>query len=210
MMHLSDRISGLGNFLKKNIGWYYDARDPSIGRYWDGTKFSQVKQLEDVGLETLYDVYTDEPIPDYDRPAAAVQHFQPWKKEELRVEALARSEASKQGVVLPPTKKRGLGCLGIIFFAVIIAMAFNSFSPTDGKKSEAQYVCEQFIKDRLSSPSSAKFGKTTVVQQDATFKVTSVVEAENALGVSLQNTWTCRVLWSPAKQTFILDLIESN
>ncbi|MCQ1988050.1 hypothetical protein [Arthrobacter sp. zg-Y844] len=192
----------------KIIAWYYDARDPEVGKFWNGKEYSQVKTLEEIGLAPLYDASTGELIPDYKRPAAAMQHPKDWNETELRGDARVREEAVDEGRLFVPTKaKKNLGCLTFVVLAAALSI-FGSFTSRDGSKADAQYACQEFVKKRLIAPSSAEFGRTTTVQQDNVFKVTSVVDAENAFGAPMRNTWTCRVIWNASDDNFALDLLE--
>lgn len=72
---------------------------------------------------------------------------------------------------------------------------------TQEKKLGAFDVCKEFVKDRLKSPSSAKFrnffqndGEVTVTSTDGrTYTVVSSVDSENSFGASLRSDFTCTV-----------------
>ncbi|WP_159619469.1 hypothetical protein [Arthrobacter zhaoguopingii] len=192
----------------RTIGWYYDAREPTIAQYWDGTKFLRTKQLVDVGLEPLYDMQTGQQFPDYDRPTGAVQVFNEWKRSELR-EAARRQAA---GEPPPRIRRKGLGCFPIVALIVIGFTLFGACSPSSasGSAAGAEAVCQQFIETRLKSPASAEFSSTDVVELGDTYKVTAVVDAQNSFGAMMRSSWTCRVIWNDASEKYTLDLLEQR
>lgn len=84
----------------------------------------------------------------------------------------------------------------IILAAVITAFAFSGDdSSKPPGKLEAYSVSQQFVKQQLKSPSTAKFPvymDTAVITNDnKRFKVESYVEAENSFGVSVKHRYFC-------------------
>lgn len=113
-------------------------------------------------------------------------------------------------IAAPPTPKGGglaLVAVLLVLAAVVIGVVvwlFNIGSGGDGggdggdgrDEIGAKVVCEQFIEDRLKSPSSADFqnsGEYIVTGSGATYTVQGYVEADNSFGASLRSNWTCTV-----------------
>ena len=66
-----------------------------------------------------------------------------------------------------------------------------------GDEWSAQAVCEEFVKDRLKSPSTADFSDENREQlTDTVFVVTGSVDSENGFGAMIRNDFTCRVRYA--------------
>lgn len=67
-------------------------------------------------------------------------------------------------------------------------------APDVGDEIGAQVVCEDFVEDRLKSPSSADFSDETVTQiRGPVWEVAGAVDSENSFGAMIRNDYTCRV-----------------
>jgi hypothetical protein len=112
-----------------------------------------------------------------------------------------------QSPVTPPAKKpekkssKGcfLGCGGVILVAIIIGVAStcsvgsSNWEPTEW---EAEQHCQDWVKDKLKSPATAKF--TDVMSRSdgtASWAVSGNVDAQNSFGALVRNSWTCSVRW---------------
>jgi hypothetical protein len=141
----------------------------------------------------------------------AIQYLRENKRVGLReakdyVEAIIRGESVAPLPVTPVAQKsstgakRGcLGCLGIVVFLGILMWLVgdsgNSGRPRD-RSSMAVVQCQNHVKNRLRSPSTADFpflehevnslGKET-------YRVRSYVDAQNALGATIRNNWVCTI-----------------
>lgn len=215
----------------KHVGWYYDAREPTIGKYWDGTSFSRTKQLVDVGLEDLYDVYTDQKIPSWERPSGAVQIHQEWKKNELRAKsceamaALAERTAAKESGAEPRrltrSRKRndgGIGCLvvGAIALAIVLISSCQGTSAPEAKsESSAKSFCEQEIQrvaaEILELHGAFQFKHLGVGSLRNEYKVTSVINVEGLASGNRQSRWTCRLNWNEGRGGWdVLDVYQQR
>lgn len=111
------------------------------------------------------------------------------------------NEESSQA--LPP------GCQFGCLTAVLLAVAFVVWGcvmqdPADNQKATAVYMCEEFVKDRLKAPRTAKFSHEVPAKFGVAWRVTGAVDAENSFGVPLRLTYTCTVRAKDGKDTWEL------
>ena len=114
---------------------------------------------------------------------------------ELRPEP-AKPEQTKQektvGMVV-------MGAFVLLVGGCTLAVTGNDESDAGGDGRDeigAGVMCEQFIEDRLLSPSSADFQNSAEYRITGTgdqYTVSGFVDAENAFGASLRSEWTCTV-----------------
>lgn len=86
-------------------------------------------------------------------------------------------------------------------------------TPLQHKKFMAQIKCERFIKNRLVSPSSAKFSNVksyTVNGEPMNYHaVVGVVESQNRMGVLLRAKYRCDAHYLPDDPTlWVLDYLD--
>jgi len=144
--------------------------------------------------------------------------------EELRDNMLARIDAhihsldTGEPVVEPPkpkTKARdviaGLAVIAVplvIVTSCIAASDGDSGSGSDGRQDTmAAVMCEQFIEERLLSPSSAEFpwaSDYAIAGTGNSYTVRGYVDAENAFGASLRRNWTCSLQHNPTEDSWTL------
>lgn len=99
-------------------------------------------------------------------------------------------------------KKAGIGCatiaVGIVAIAFLISQCSDSGSDSNdgGGRYGAQSVCEQFVEDRLKSPSTADFSDTETSNVGDLWTVTGAVDSENSFGAMIRNTYRCVVRYS--------------
>lgn len=104
---------------------------------------------------------------------------------------------SQKGGLSPA--KSCLGCLGImIAFALLVGgCSYLTTNHDDDapsiadKQFEAKTACENQVKDRLKSPSTAKFNSD--VTGVGPFTVTGTVDSENSFGATLRSSFQCTV-----------------
>jgi len=66
--------------------------------------------------------------------------------------------------------------------------------PDRGDAIGAQVICENFVEDRLRSPSSADFSGTEARHvRGPVWIVAGQVDSDNAFGASIRNTYICKV-----------------
>lgn len=82
-------------------------------------------------------------------------------------------------------------------------------SDEGGGEYGARDVCEQFVKDRLKSPSTAKFSETSAAEVGGTWTVRGAVDSENGFGAKIRNTYTCEVRHDSGDKWKLIDLSSS-
>ncbi|MFT3871063.1 MAG: hypothetical protein QM714_00220 [Nocardioides sp.] len=98
-----------------------------------------------------------------------------------------------------PTAKGGSGCLlwAVLLPVLLIGgcFAWASVAGDDGDASGyAKVACRDWVKDRLKSPSSAKFSDEVVEPNGETrYEVTGSVDSENSFGAMIRNRYRCLV-----------------
>lgn len=81
----------------------------------------------------------------------------------------------------------------------VVGCSSSSGGPEKDEADEwgAQAVCEEFVKDRLKSPSTADFSEEERLQMtDTVFVVTGAVDSENSFGAMIRNDFTCKVRYT--------------
>ncbi len=110
----------------------------------------------------------------------------------------------------PPPKKKthpakiaalvSFGILGAVILLVIVSVAVAPDDPNDDAPGEqmAAVMCEDFVKERLKSPGSAKFAdvfETEIKQLTDTapwkFDVRAHVDSQNDFGAMKRNNYRC-------------------
>lgn len=87
--------------------------------------------------------------------------------------------------------------LAVLAVLVVIAL----MSPRTHDAITAKVMCEGFVEDRLRAPATADFASITETQVDTVdadagvYEVRSHVDAQNAFGAMIRNSYTCRVRW---------------
>lgn len=110
-----------------------------------------------------------------------------------------------------PFYKRPIGAVIIGLIVLLIAMSMfgdsggssggggGSPTPTvnNGTQVGAYVVCQQFVEDRLKSPSSAEFGgpysRVTQTVSTGRYKVSTYVDAQNSFGAMIRTDFICEV-----------------
>lgn len=79
-------------------------------------------------------------------------------------------------------------------------------SSPDFGEGEARVMCEDFVKDRLRSPSTADFQRPDIRSVgEAQFEVSGTVDAQNAFGATVRQSYVCKVEGADGVAT-LLDL----
>lgn len=107
-----------------------------------------------------------------------------------------------------------LGIIGIIGLVILGQFApgadpENNAEGSDRKKSDASYTCQQFVKQLLKAPASAKFCShrdITVAYADSVYRIAGCVDAENSFGAKLRNRYTCTL--RPSGDKWLLEEIS--
>jgi hypothetical protein len=99
-------------------------------------------------------------------------------------------------------KKAGWVVIGIAVLVVggcsLAVSGGDDDDASGGDRSEgmAKVMCEDFVEDRLKSPSSAEFSgifDTTISGSGDDYTVTGYVDAQNGFGAMLRSNYTCQV-----------------
>jgi len=102
-------------------------------------------------------------------------------------------------------QKGCLGCAGLMlagFIVFLVIVATNRPSPEQQAKEDskiagynAAFACQDYVRERLKAPASAKFQAPREAQIEDTgrgiFKVESYVDAQNGFGAMLRKRYTC-------------------
>lgn len=107
------------------------------------------------------------------------------------------------------------GCLLLIVAVVAGVVIFGGGSdsgepevaePDLGSEVGAEIVCENFVKDRLKSPSSADFSETQSRGEGADYVVVGAVDSENSFGAMIRNDYVCEVSYEGDDQWSLTSL----
>ncbi|UIU47042.1 hypothetical protein [Microcystis phage MinS1] len=96
--------------------------------------------------------------------------------------------------------------LGAVVLAAVAAIGAGcgSSDPTPGM---AEVMCEDFVDDRLRSPSSAEFpDPVTRKSGTQTWVVEGAVDSENGFGAMIRSTYTCEVRYAGDDVWRLVDL----
>jgi len=85
--------------------------------------------------------------------------------------------------------------LGLVLFFMVVMYVRYELSETWGSEISAPIMAEEFVKDRLKAPASAKFppiSKATVTDlNNGKWRVESYVDSQNSFGVMIRTQYTC-------------------
>lgn len=88
-----------------------------------------------------------------------------------------------------------LGCLGvvalIVVLSVLLSLGDDEVDP-EVERFDAERVCQDFVSERLKSPSSAEFD-TTVTGIGPEYTVTGTVDSQNSFGAMVRKEFSCTV-----------------
>jgi hypothetical protein len=97
-----------------------------------------------------------------------------------------------------------------IALPALTACGSSSSKPLD---QGAAVMCEEFVKERLKSPGSAKFSdvfdtkiKTLSDKKPWKYKVTGYVDSQNSFGASVRNNYVCTISTKDDKNWTLDDL----
>lgn len=119
-----------------------------------------------------------------------------------KVPALTNALPKSGGIL----SKRWVWLLAAIFALILLANAMSPSAGSGGSSGdqsagheavEAYVVCQQFVEDRLKSPSSAEFGgpysRVTTHNGGGKYTVATHVDSENSFGAMIRNDFVCTV-----------------
>lgn len=99
-----------------------------------------------------------------------------------------------------------LGCLGLVVLVIGVPVACTAVSMSDGGDEwaptalEARLICEDWVTERLVSPSTAEFNDGTTTGGPVAYTVTGSVDSQNAMGGTLRTDWSCEVEYRESDQ----------
>lgn len=114
------------------------------------------------------------------------------------------AEAQSEGDAVPtPPASSGVakGCLtGCLVVPVVLVLVFvisliGGGGSDDDEVNDyaARLQCEDWLKEKLKAPSSAKFVDTVVAGGPSAWTVSGEVDAENSFGAMIRAQWTCSI-----------------
>lgn len=90
-----------------------------------------------------------------------------------------------------------MGCgllVALIFGGALVWTVFDGGDSADDEGQLSEYMCQQFVKDRLKAPSTADFSDEDHTNSgDHQWIVTGVVDAENSFGAMLRSSYRCEL-----------------
>ena len=107
-----------------------------------------------------------------------------------------------------PKSRRPLltGCLvvaGLVIglpAACVAAVSLSGGDEWEPTAIEARLICEEWVRGRLVSPSTAAFNDGATAGGPTAYTVTGTVDSENALGGTVRTDWTCDAEYRDADQ----------
>ena len=54
-------------------------------------------------------------------------------------------------------------------------------------------MCQEWVKDKLKAPSTAKFSETSSTGGPQSWSMTGAVDSENSFGAMVRAAWTCNI-----------------
>lgn len=105
-----------------------------------------------------------------------------------------------------------VGVAAVGMWAIGAIGADDSNGGSGGDEYGARDVCEQFVEDKLVSPSSADFVGTSArhLQGSSEWLVTGSVDAENRMGASIRIDYQCQVDHEGGNDWRLVDLQHSE
>lgn len=143
-----------------------------------------------------------------------------WNGDNIQLAAVAvlqnQSAMQQQAAVkagnAPNGKAGAIGCLILILITVLFVSCSvaissgNKDKPKTGSETMAQIMCEEFVKQRLNAPSTAKFSRVrTLTNNPNNYIVLGYVEAGNALGGTVGSPYRCELTYDPATDKWSSD-----
>lgn len=107
------------------------------------------------------------------------------------------------------TGKAVVGCFGV--FALLLVLLIGGCTigmmSGGGKKDEptdydAKYYCQEFVKDKLKAPSTAKFSKQLASGSGSSWTSSGMVESQNSFGGMVSNRYSCTLTHNASEQSW--------
>ena len=90
----------------------------------------------------------------------------------------------------------GIAALLVLVIGALAVIGGASGGSGDGGDQGAyvKLACHDWVKDRLKSPSSAKFSGDTIKRTGNTYVVTGAVDSQNSFGAMIRNRYQCEAI----------------
>lgn len=103
------------------------------------------------------------------------------------------------------SKSSAKGCLWIVAALILLPAACIATTSGGGSKweptaFEARSICEDWVKDRLKAPSSAKFTDGAESGGGGKYTISGSVDAQNSFGAMIRSTWTCDIRYDTSTE----------
>lgn len=102
-------------------------------------------------------------------------------------------------ITSPPKKKNGFKIfVGLLIIAFAIYFIVDLFhKPSDAENSKrVYYAAQEFVKEKLKSPTSAVFGKEySYIKDGNRWKIEGTVDADNSFGAKLRSKFTVQLIY---------------
>jgi hypothetical protein len=105
------------------------------------------------------------------------------------------SEQEADGKIGRGTMAFVAACFAFLAIVVVVLTVTDEPEPDEGTGVGAQAVCQEFVEDKLKSPSSADFTSTdsAFTVDDKVWTANGVVDSENSFGAKIRNSYECEV-----------------
>lgn len=188
--------------MKTKTGWYWHRSKPDSVTYWNGSKWGKTVPRASLGGEPIFHSESGKELTNHPLiKGISVGEIPPRNRAFSR-----RGVGAADGNTSWPR-----AVMGFVVITVVSVWLFNSCSrPHEPSSTEAGLVCEQFVKDRLKSPSTASFSGTAAYGIGGGYSATTTVDSQNSFGATLRSTWTCEVAWSEGNEKWQLKAIAQK
>lgn len=112
--------------------------------------------------------------------------------------SLEQSTATPDSTEAKVAKGCGIGCGSIVLLFVALLAFYSCSDSGNGGDSprdtarQAEFVCEEWIREKLKAPSTAEFsGVTSTGSAASGYEVSGSVDAQNSFGATIRSTWVC-------------------
>lgn len=122
------------------------------------------------------------------------------------------SDFSGSDPVTPPssgqggTGKKTAGCLWLALLVIgvpaacAVLLSSNGSSDWEPTTVEARLICEDWVRDRLRAPGTARFNNGDETGSAGNYTITGTVDSENGFGALLRSSWECSIRWDDASE----------
>lgn len=99
-------------------------------------------------------------------------------------------------------RKWAFGCLGAVALFIGLTAACGALLSAGGSSDdwepttvEARAICEDWVREQLKAPATARFSDGTESGGVGSYVITGSVDAENSFGAMLRTEWTCTITY---------------